>query len=316
MILSVSRRTDIPAYYSEWFINRLQEGFVYVRNPMNAHQISNVILKPDVVDCIVFWSKNPEPLIEKLDLIDGMGYKYYFQFTITPYENSIEKALPDKRKIIETFISLSEKIGKEKVIWRYDPIILNDKLTIDFHINAFGKMMTNLSNYTSECIISFVDPYKKAIRQMGDNLIRDITRTEMEKIAKEFSKITKIKIKTCAEAINLDEYGIGHASCIDRVKIEGIISCPLSIKVKKDGQRKDCGCIECIDVGAYNTCKNECLYCYATFSHDKTLKNCKMHNPRSPLLIGEPTSNDRISERKIMTLKNVLKSSKNYELSL
>lgn len=319
MILSVSRRTDIPAYYSEWFMNRLQEGYVCIKNPMNANQISKVVLKPNIVDCIVFWSKNPEPLIKNLDTIDGMGYKYYFQFTITPYNNTIEKALPDKRKILEIFISLSEKIGKEKVIWRYDPIILNDKLTIDFHVNAFEKMISKLSDYTSECIISFVDPYKRTKRQMGDNLTCDITDTEMHQIAEAFSKITKktkVKLKTCAEKIDLDKYGIGHASCIDRDKIESIISCTLSDKVKKDGQRKDCGCMECIDIGAYNTCKNGCLYCYATFSHDTTVSNCKMHNPKSPLLIGELTTFDKVSERKVITLKDILKTPRNLELLL
>lgn len=306
MILSVSRRTDIPAHYSEWFIQRLREGYVYIKNPMNAHQISKVLLHHTMVDCIVFWSKNPEPLIGHLDLINEMKYKYYFQFTITPYDNSIEKALPNKNKIQKTFCTLSKRIGKENVIWRYDPIILNDKLTINYHVNAFAKMATALSDYTSECIISFVDPYRKSLRQMGGNLIRDITEAEMNDIANNFSDIAKktgLTLKTCAEEIDLGKYGIEHASCIDRNKIEDIINCPLSDKIKIDGQRKGCRCIECIDIGAYNTCKNNCLYCYATFSHEAALSNCKNHDPSSPLLIGEPTSSDKISERKVMTLK-------------
>lgn len=307
MILSVSRRTDIPAHYSEWFMQRLREGYVYIKNPMNAHQISKVILRHTLVDCIVFWSKNPEPLIGYLDLINEMKYKYYFQFTITPYDNSIEKALPNKNEIQKTFRTLSKKIGKEKVVWRYDPIILNDKLTINYHVNEFAKMATELSDYTSECIISFVDPYRKSLRQMGENLIRDITETEMNDIANKFSDIAKktgLTLKTCAEEIDLGKYGIEHASCIDRNKIEDIINCPLSDKVKKDGQRTGCRCIECIDIGAYNTCKNNCLYCYATFSHEATVNNCKNHDPSSPLLIGKPTSSDRVTERKVMTLKD------------
>lgn len=309
MILSVSRRTDIPAFYSDWFMNRLHDGYVCIKNPMNANQISKVVLNPNVVDCIVFWSKNPEPLIKHLDAIDKMGYKYYFQFTITPYDNSLEPAVPDKRRITETFMTLSDKIGKEKVIWRYDPIILNNRLTIDYHVDAFGNMISYLSGYTSECIISFVDPYKKTKRQMGDNFTRDITTIEMSKIAEEFSKITKdteVQLKTCAEIIDLGRYAIEHASCIDRFKIESIISSPLSDKVKRDGQRGGCGCMECIDVGAYNTCKNGCLYCYATFSHDVTVNNCKRHNPKSPLLVGELTSSDKVSDRKIKSLRGKL----------
>jgi DNA repair photolyase len=300
-------------------MNRLHDGYVCIKNPMNANQISKVALNPNVVDCIIFWSKNPEPIIKNLDSIDEMRYKYYFQFTITPYDNTLEPAVPDKRRITETFISLSEKIGKEKVIWRYDPIILNDKLTINFHVNAFEKMMSKLSDYTSECIISFVDPYKRTKRQMGNNFTRDITTIEMSKIAEAFSEIakdTRVKLKTCAEIIDLDQYGIEHASCIDRFKIESIISCPLSDKVKKDGQREACGCMECIDVGAYNTCKNGCLYCYATFSRDATVNNCKRHNPKSPLLIGELTSSDKVSERKVITLKNILQTPRNLELLL
>ncbi len=168
-------------------------------------------------------------------------------------------------------------------------------------------LTTGLSDYTNECIISFVDPYRKSLRQMGKNLMRDITEAEMDDIANNFSDIAKktgLTLKTCAEEIDLGKYGIEHASCIDRNKIEDIINCSLSDKAKKDGQRKGCRCIECIDVGAYNTCKNNCLYCYATFSHEATTNNCKNHDPSSPLLIGQPTSNDKLSERKVITLKD------------
>lgn len=305
MILSVSRRTDIPAFYSEWFMNRLQEGFVCVRNPMNANQISRIALNPDVVDCIVFWSKNPAPMMDQLDLIDAMGYKYYFQFTITPYNNTIEKAF-DKNQILNTFITLSNKIGKNKVVWRYDPIILNNKLTIGYHLDAFEKMARKLAPYTNECIISFVDSYKKTKRQMGEELIRDITENEMNQIADGFSKIassTGISIKTCAEKISLGKYGIGHASCIDRGKIESILDCTLTGKVKKDNQREACGCMECIDIGAYNTCKNGCRYCYATFSPETTAKNCLLHHPKSPLMIGELSGTDKANERKVTSLR-------------
>lgn len=307
MILSVSRRTDIPAFYTEWLMNRLNEGYVYIKNPMNANQISKVEINPNVVDCIVFWSKNPKPLISKLEEIDAMGYKYYFQFTITPYDNAIERSLPDKSEILETFKLLSNKIGKDKVIWRYDPIILNDRLNINYHIESFERIISELSGYTDECIISFVDPYNKTKRNMGNDFIRLITKEEMNNIAEEIAKIAskyKVRIKTCAEAIELEKYGIEHASCIDRTKIENIIHCPLSDKLKKDDQRENCGCIQCIDVGAYNTCKNNCLYCYATFNQDEVIKNSKLHNPKSALLIGESSNIKKISERKVNSFKD------------
>lgn len=302
MILSVSRRTDIPAYYSEWFINRLKAGFVYIRNPMNNDQVSKVVLNTDVVDCIVFWSKNPEPLLGKLDIIDNMGYRYYFQFTITPYDKDIETALVNKRQIIDTFKRLSDRIGRQKVIWRYDPIIINDQIPIEFHIDSFYKLASKLSGYTDECIISFVDRYRKTNKY---NIIRDIAEIEMNEIAEAFSEIALqrgMTIKTCAEKIDLSKYSIQHASCIDRDKIESIINVPLKDIVKRDGQRKDCGCIECIDVGAYNTCKNGCLYCYATFNRGLTEKNYKLHDPDSPLLIGLP-GDVNVTERKVKSLK-------------
>ncbi|MGB3926745.1 MAG: DUF1848 domain-containing protein [Caldicoprobacterales bacterium] len=307
MVLSVSRRTDIPAFYSQWFINRLKEGYVFIKNPMNSKQISKININPQVVDCIVFWTKNPRPLIKSLDEIDSMGYHYYFQFTITPYDNTIERALPDKSKIIETFIALSKKIGKEKLVWRYDPIILNPSLTIDYHVEAFERMVSQLYQYTNECIISFVDLYSKTEKNMGKDSIRQIREDEMHIIAKEFSRIAHkrgIKILTCSEKIDLDQYGIEHASCIDKEKIDNIIGCSLSHKIKKDGQRPNCGCIECIDIGAYNTCKHNCLYCYASFSTEQVIKNNKLHNPKSAILIGDSGEITNYSERKVISFRD------------
>jgi protein-arginine kinase activator protein McsA len=302
----IKRKRFVKGSYCglKWFINRLKAGFVYIKNPMNANQVSRVELNTGVVDCIVFWSKNPEPLVEKLDFIDELGYKYYFQFSITPYNSDIETGLVNKRRIIETFIRLSDKIGKEKVVWRYDPIILNDQFPIEFHIDSFYKMAGRLSEYADECIISFVDPYKKTNKY---NIIRDITESEMKIIADEFSKIAAEKamiIKTCAEGIDLSKYNIQHASCIDRNRIESIIGAPLHNKVKKDGQRKNCGCIECIDVGAYNTCKNGCLYCYATFNQELADKNYNNHFPDSPLLVGH-SEGIKVTERKVKSLKEI-----------
>ncbi len=307
MILSVSRRTDIPAFYTEWFMNRLRAGFVCVRNPMNQGQISRIVLNPEVVDCIVFWTKNPEPLLDQLDAIDAMGYPYYFQFTITPYNSTMETALGDKNKIIETFAALSRKIGKDKVVWRYDPIIVNDKLTPEAHLEAFDKMAAKLMDFTNECVISFVDPYRKTKRQMGDQWVRELTENEMRQVAAGFSRIASragISLKTCAERMDLEEYGIGHASCIDRRKIERILSCPLTDKVKRDSQREACGCMECMDIGAYNTCRNGCRYCYATFSPEMTIRNCRNHDPHSALLIGGITAADKVTDRKCHSLKD------------
>lgn len=165
MILSVSRRTDIPNYYSEWFYNRIKEGFLYVRNPMNAHQISEIKITPDVVDCIVFWTKNPLPMMKRLNEIKD--YNYYFQFTLTGYGNDVEVNLPNKKtEMIPVFQELSEKIGKQKVIWRYDPIFFSDRYTKEYHLKAFKSIAEALSGYTEKCVISFVDIYPKNKKNM------------------------------------------------------------------------------------------------------------------------------------------------------
>lgn len=159
MIISASRRTDIPAFFSDWFLNRLREQYAYVRNPVNLHQVSRISLSPDLVDCIVFWSKNPAPMLTKLSALEN--YMYYFQFTLNGYEKDFEANLPALTERIETFQKLSGYIGKERIIWRYDPIIVNHKYTVDRHIETFKYLTAQLAPYTEKVTISFVDLYAK-----------------------------------------------------------------------------------------------------------------------------------------------------------
>ena len=191
MILSVSRRTDIPNYYSEWFINRIKEGYLYVKNPMNAHQISRIDLSPDVVDCIVFWTKNPINIFDKLD--DLKGYQYYFQITLTGYGRDVEPGLPDKNKVLlPAFKELSERIGKKRTIWRYDPILINNKYTKEYHYRAFGKIADELKDYTERVVISFVDLYAKTQRNMTGLNIENTGNDEMIEIAEKLGITTKV----------------------------------------------------------------------------------------------------------------------------
>lgn len=304
MILSVSRRTDIPNYYSDWFLDRIKAGFLYVRNPMNAHQISKIDLSKNLVDCIVFWTKNPENMIEKLD--DLKNYTYYFQFTLTGYGREIEPNLPDKKsKLIPTFQQLSQKIGKEKVIWRYDPIFVSQKYTIAYHLKAFEEIAKNLADYTDKVIISFIDPYTKTKRNTKEVGIESLTMEAMLHLAKNLALIASkynLSIETCAEQIDLKTAGIPHGSCIDKKLIERILNCKLTGKKDKN-QREICGCLESIDIGTYNTCRNGCNYCYANFSEDKVKENIKLYNQNSPLLCGNITSDDKITDRKVKSLK-------------
>lgn len=304
MVLSVSRRTDIPNYYSEWFLNRIKEGYLYVRNPVNAHQISKIMLSPDVVDCIVFWTKNPEPMLQRLDELDA--YPYYFQFTLTGFGNDIECNVPHKKKVmIPVFQKLSRKIGGQRMIWRYDPIFFTDKYSPEYHLKAFEQIAEQLCGYTSKCVISFVDIYAKNKKSMTALNTFYLTEEELTVFGREMASIAArydIRIAACAETIDLSHCGIEHNCCIDRELIEKIIGCKMKA-VKDKNQRKECGCMESIETGTYNTCRNGCRYCYANDSRESVLQKCRLYDVNSPLLCGKITEEDKITERKAVSWK-------------
>lgn len=312
MILSVSRRTDIPAFYSEWFMERLRQKYVLVRNPFNIHNISRIPLTPENVDAIVFWTKNSKPIHKYLDEIDELGYKYYFQYTITPYKNDLEEKVQDKKEIVETFKKLSEKIGSEKVVLRYDPVILSDNYTIDFHKKAFARLCDLLAPYTKKIVFSFLDDYKKISKNIKQLNIKEISAEEMCIMAEYFADTAKnynLKIESCAEQIDLGRFGINHGKCIDDELIEKITG--YKISAGKDNQRNACGCIKCIDIGEYNTCMHKCLYCYANINKDAAFKNYKLHDKKSPLLIGYVDEiKDKIIDRNIKDTKSLKKEDK------
>lgn len=303
MIISASRRTDIPAFYSEWFFNRLKEGYVLVRNPMNIHQVSRIKLSPDVVDCIVFWTKNPEPMIERLNELKG--YNYYFQFTLNSYSTDIEPSVPSKRNnVIDTFMRLSDKIGAERIIWRYDPIIITEKYTLEYHTTYFEKLAQELNGNFDRCVISFVDEYKKNAKNFRKCGLSELDIIQMRQVAQHFSKIAdkyNFKIYTCAEKVDLCDYGIQHNSCVDRELIETLVGAKL--KTQKDkNQRNECGCVESIDIGSYNTCTHGCKYCYANYSESIVNSNSNNYDPNSPLLCSSLQADDKITERSTKSL--------------
>lgn len=304
MILSVSRRTDIPAFYSDWFYNRIKAGFVDVRNPMNVHRISRIDINPNVVDCIVFWTKNPKAMMSRLDELSA--YKYYFQFTVNPYDRHIEEEVPLKKNIFDTFRELSDKIGRDKVIWRYDPILLSDKIDVAYHIRYFEEIAKRLSGYTNRCVISFVDLYKKVKSNISGLNITEPKGEDIKTMIKAFVLIANnygFIIQSCAETVDLDEFGIEHGSCIDPLLISDLIG--FHLKVKKDkNQRKECGCVESIDIGEYNTCCHHCVYCYANYNQGIVKKKNAAHDPLSSLLIGQIQEGDKIFKRKVDSLRD------------
>lgn len=305
MILSVSRRTDIPSYYSEWFYNRIKEGYVCVRNPMNLYQISKIKISPDVVDCIVFWTKNPKPMLEKLDFLND--YNYYFQFTLNSYGKDVEENIPLKgSEVIDTFQRLSARIGKEKVIWRYDPILINAKYTEGYHAEYFSKVAEKLHDYTEKCTISFIDLYRNTKNNVKNLNVELLTDDKKKNLAKSFKNIAQeynLTLETCAEEIDLSDLGIEHSRCIDNKLIERITGCKVHVDKDKN-QRVECGCIASIDIGMYNTCLNGCKYCYANLNMGLVRKNVALHDKSSPLICGNLTNQDKITNRDVKSYKD------------
>ena len=304
MIISASRRTDIPTYYSEWFFNRLREGYVLVRNPMNARQISWISLSPEAVDGIVFWTKNPVPMLSRLGELEP--YPYYFQFTLTAYGRDVEPNLPGKNGVlIPAFQELSRMAGRERVVWRYDPIFLSDRYTVEYHCRYFRVLAAKLGEYTEKCTVSFLDFYRSTARNMRSLHIREMTAAQQREMMERFSEIAGeygLYIDTCSEAISLEDLGVSHASCVDRERLERIGG--YRLKAGRDrNQRKECGCAASVDIGAYDTCGNGCLYCYATDSPPRAAERVRAHRPDSPILFGTIGPEDVIREREAVSLR-------------
>ena len=300
MIISASRRTDIPTFYSKWFEQRVKEGFLYVRNPINHSQVSRIDLSPDVVDCIVFWTKNPIPMLERLDSFSA--YPYYFQFTLTGYGRDVEAHLPDKKKeLIPAFKQLSDTIGPERVIWRYDPIAFTDKYTPQYHLHAIEEIARELENRTEKCVISFVDVYQRNAKSISEIAPYELDRDRLLEFARDISDIAgthSMEVATCAEAIDLESAGIKHNCCIDAELIGRIAGGEMTVG-KDKSQRLECGCAASIDIGTYNTCGNGCKYCYANFMPAAVKPNMTSHDWRSTMLCDELSEDDKVTERKM-----------------
>lgn len=300
MIISASRRTDIPAFYHEWFMNRVRAGYLLTRNPFNAHQIKRVSLNPSDVDVIVFWTRNPDKIEKFLPELYEIGLKYYFQFTITGYPRKLEKSVPRTNHAIDTFNRISEKIGSGKVVWRYDPILLSNHIDLDEHKRLFSKIAGLLRGKTKRSVISFADFYKKTERNLkavegltySDLLQQEDQVAELVRFMSDCAKSNDMEISSCSESIDLSQYGIPHGKCIDDELIRDEFGILLDSK-KDKGQREECGCIKSIDIGEYNTCMHGCSYCYATFSAKSVETNRKKHDPNSPFLLGNAEDSDR-----------------------
>ena len=294
MIISASRRTDIPAFYSDWFIQRVRAGFLLNRNPFNPRQVSRISLAVEDVDAIVFWTRNPTRLMPYLLELDSLGYRYYFQYTLTGYPRALEAKTLHPLKSLEVFKRLSDQIGKEKVVWRYDPILLSNLLPFDEHLRLFGKLAESLNGYCRRVVISFADIYAKTARNLKTTpslIYTDIAQDASlcQSLARELADIARangMEIFSCAEPIDLTSVGIAHGKCIDEALLKQLFAIEVS-SAKDRGQREGCGCVKSVDIGAYNTCLHGCRYCYATSNHILATENYKRHSAMSPFLLGD-----------------------------
>lgn len=294
MIIQTGMRTDIPAFYSQWFLNRIDEGYVLVRNPYNESQVTRYSLSPEVVDLIGFCTKNPAPMLPHMDRLKPYG-QYWF-VTITPYGRDIEPNVPLKEKVMSDFIKLSEMVGGDSVGWRYDPIFIDEKYSVDWHIFQFAKMAEKLAGYTKTCVISFIDIYKKVWRNFPE--ARQVQKQDRLKIGQAFVNIAKeygMTIRPCAEGDELAQYGADCTGCMTVQTYETALHIGLDIPKQKNNQRNgQCACFMGVDIGAYDTCGHLCKYCYANANTALVKANMKRHDPKSPFLIGGAMPGDII----------------------
>lgn len=294
MILNVSGRTDIVAFYSKWFLNRLKEGYVDVRNPFNPNLVSRIDF--DDVDLILFCTKNPIPIVDKLG---DIKIPYIFHVTITPYKDDIEPNLPSKSKIIEAVKKISTRVGIDNIYVRYDPIFISEKYNIEYHIKAFTKLCSLLKCYVKTIIVSFIDNYKNVRKNLPYLKYRSFTEEDYKLIGENFSKIAKdnnMVIQTCFEERNLTEYGFIKDECMSKE-----LAFKLTGKTYKKWQARKgnaCNCVELVDIGVYNSCNHLCKYCYANYDESKVKENINNHDINSSLLIGHINSDDIIKPRK------------------
>lgn len=296
MIINTGQRTDIPAFYAEWFANRLKEGYVCVRNPFNLRQVSRYVLNPSVVDAIGFCTKNPEPMFPYMDLLAPYGQYWYV--TITPYGKDIEPNVPDKHHILEVFKRLSGIVGKKAVGWRYDPIFIDGRYTAEYHVRAFSQMANALDGFTDTVVISFIDLYQKVRRNFPE--VREVSRGERLTLGKKIIEIAGqhgMTVRPCAEGTELAAYGADCSGCMTISMYERAIGKKLIVPPYKPA-RESCSCYLSHDIGAYDTCAHLCRYCYANADPRQVAANRRLHDPASPFLIGHARPDDLVTQRK------------------
>ena len=293
MIINTGGRTDTVQYYTDWLLNRFAEGYVLSRNPLFPNKVTRYELTPDRVDCVVFCSKNYKPILPRLHEITDR-FRTYFHYTITAYGKEIEPGIPSIDESMQTLIKLSRLVGKQRVAWRYDPVLLTKKYTIRRHMETFEKMAKFLAPYIDRCIFSFVEMYKKLETNMPE--IIPLSVQDMDALAQGLGSIAGkygITIQTCGTNGDFTRYGIHTSGCMT-LDILGQANGVAFKNRKHRGMRQGCHCIESRDIGAYDTCLNGCKYCYANKNPQKAVENYRYHDPASSLLLGHVRPEDTV----------------------
>ena len=295
MILSASRRTDIPAFYMPWLLNRFEQGEVLVRNPMHYHRVSRIELSPRTVSFIAFWTKDAAPAIPFLNALNG--YDYGFLYTITGYGETLEPGVPGLRASLDAFRQLAGRIGPDRMVWRYDPILLHPNLTLQDHQSLFARIACALSGSTRRCIISLLDPYPSIRGALGKAGIHSPSLSQMADLAPflvETADRCGMTVEACAEPTDFSGVGILPGHCLNPA-FTGVIS-----TAKDKGQRSHCGCQPSVDIGAYHSCPHQCVYCYANHGATRVAAAIAAHDPMSPLLLGNLEPEDEVRTRGIL----------------
>ena len=291
MIISASRRTDIPAFYARWFMNRIRAGYCTVPSPFNRRQVAAVSLTPENVDAFVFWTRNPMPLMPYLAELDGDGHNYLFNVTVMANPRMLDAGCPDVETSIRTMRRLSERISPERIIWRYDPIVCSNLTPADYHRKSFERIAHGLQGCTTRCIISTVRIYRKSrkrLHQLAGLELKEWSHPHLAELLRELADCASrhgMEIFSCAQEHDFTPQGVKPGRCIDDALISRLFGIQLQIK-KDPTQRDKCGCVASKDIGMYDSCLYNCSYCYATSSIERARINHVLHDADSPSLLG------------------------------
>lgn len=304
MILNTGNRTDIPAFYAEWFFNRLREGFVCARSPYNPELVTRFRLDPAVVDVISFCTKNPAPVLEILKRDPGAAaaldrFRQFWSVTITPYGPDIEPGVPDRFAVMDSFRELARRGGPERMAWRYDPVFLSEEYPPEFHLQAFEEMAAYLEGTTEMVVVSFIDLYEKTKRNFPEAC--PVQRADRLALGEAFCASARrhgMRLHTCLEGDELACFGADTTGCLTKEVLERALGEELRVPTGAAAAREGCRCVLGSDIGVYNTCRHFCRYCYANYDRASVLANSARHDPASPLLIGEIGPDDEVRDAK------------------